>query len=105
MEDHAHARLLAEGISHFRRLRVDLDTAETNMVYADHTASGLDTKEILRRLLRKGVIAEGRPPGHMRFVTNRHFDFRTIAGALRRIWLVMAGGLEVVNETTSAGID
>jgi len=89
VEDHAHARLLADGIAHIRGLRVDVQAVETNMVYVDHTPSGLDTEEILRRFLRKGIVAEGRPPGHIRFVTNRHHDPRTVAEALQRIWLAM----------------
>jgi threonine aldolase len=84
-EDHAHAKLLAQGVNEVSGLRVDLNTVETNMVNVDHTRSGLDTDDVLTRLEQAGVLAGGRPPGHIRLVTNRHHHRTTIEEAILRI--------------------
>lgn len=84
-EDHVHARVLAEGLSTMPGLSVDLETVESNMVYVDHAGTGLSTQAMLDRLAAFGVIASGRPPRHVRLVTNRHHDRATIDEALDRI--------------------
>ena len=55
------------------------------MVYVDHTGTGLSTSEVLQRLKAAGVIASGRPPRHVRLVTNRHHDAAVVQSALARI--------------------
>jgi threonine aldolase len=84
-EDHANARLLAQGINDIPGLRVDMSTVETNMAYVDHTATGLSTSQVLERLKGQEVLASGRPPEHIRLVTNRHHDRNTVALVLERI--------------------
>lgn len=84
-EDHARAWRLAEGLAKLPGLAVDLQSVETNMVNADHRASGKRTDEVLAALAAHGVIASGRPPHGIRFVTNRHHDDATIDEALVRI--------------------
>jgi threonine aldolase len=84
-EDHANARLLAQGINDIPGLRVDMSTVETNMAYVDHTGTGLSTAQILERLKGQEVLASGRPPEHIRLVTNRHHDRNTVAEVLERI--------------------
>ena len=84
-EDHENARLLANGINQIRGLKVDVRKVETNMVYVDHRPAGLSTDEILARFKKAGVIASGRPPTHVRLVTNRHHSREVIEEALRRI--------------------
>jgi threonine aldolase len=84
-DDHARARTLAEGLASIPGLAVDLDRVETNMVNVDHSGTGKSTDELLALLETHGVIASGRPPRHLRLVTNRHHDDATIAEALSRI--------------------
>lgn len=85
-DDHANARHLAEQINAtVPRLEVDTASVETNMVYVDHTASGLTTAAALKRLESVGVIASSRPPRHFRLVPNRHHDRTVIDDALERI--------------------
>ena len=84
-DDHAHARLLAEGLAAIEGLRVDVAATETNMVLVDHGGTGLSTDAFVALLQRHGVIASGRPPHHVRLVTNRHHDAATIDEAIRRI--------------------
>lgn len=84
-EDHARAKLLAAGLATIPGLRVDLERVETNMVNVEHADTGRTTDEVLALLEKAGVIASGRPPRHIRLVTNRHHDDATIAEALVRI--------------------
>ena len=90
-DDHAHAKLLAEGISQIPGLSVDLSSVETNMVYVNHAATAIGTENMLGRLRHCGVIADGRPPDQLRFVTNRHHDSTTIVEALGRIRAAFTG--------------
>jgi threonine aldolase len=84
-DDHRNAQALAHGLNEIIGLRVDLSTVDTNMVYVNHTATGLTTAQMLERLKRAGILASGRPPEHIRFVTHRHYDRAAIEEAVRRI--------------------
>jgi threonine aldolase len=84
-DDHANARLLAEGLAEIPGLAVDLASVETNMVNVDHAGTGLSTQAMVERLGVHGVIVSSRPPHHVRLVTNRHHDRACIAEALTRI--------------------
>ena len=53
-EDHALARVLAEGLGRLPGLAVA--PPETNLVFADPTATGLGAEEIAQRLRRRGVM-------------------------------------------------
>lgn len=90
-EDHRTARRLAEGLASVPGLAVALETVETNMVNVDHRGTGMTTDEVLRRLAAGGVIASGRPPHHIRLVTNRHHDDGVIDEALARVRGALAG--------------
>jgi threonine aldolase len=83
--DHRTAHALAVGLNEIAGLRVDLATVDTNMVYVDHSGSGLSTKEVLTRWERAGVLASGRPPDHVRLVTHRHYGMPAIEETIRRI--------------------
>ena len=84
-DDHALAKVLARGLSEIPGVSIDPASVETNMVYVDHSASGLTTEQVMGRLMEAGVIASARPPTHVRLVTNRHHDESIVAEALRRI--------------------
>ena len=84
-EDHANAKLLARGISGIPGFAVDAERVETNMVFVDHTESGLDSETALARLKAARVLAGSSPPRRIRFVTNRHHDEAIINEAIARI--------------------
>tara|TARA_B100001750_G_scaffold83737_1_gene66268 strand:- start:110 stop:1195 length:1086 start_codon:yes stop_codon:yes gene_type:complete len=86
-EDHTHAKHLAQAINAIPGLAVELETVETNMVYIDHSGTGLDTGQILNRLKQWGLIASGRPPYHVRMVTNLHHNSDIIDEVIRRMKL------------------
>ena len=91
-DDHANARTLAEAVNAIPSLSVDMATVETNMVYVDHSPSGLDTADVLSRLKAAGVLASGRPPRHIRLVTHRHYGPSDMIEAAARIRASIAGG-------------
>jgi len=84
-DDHATAKALAQGLSDVPGFNIDLDKVETNMVYVDHSGTGLSTEDMLSRLKSVSILASGSPPNRIRFVTNRHHDMATIEEAVRRI--------------------
>lgn len=90
-DDHRNAKRLARALATVPGLAVDLDSVETNMVNVDHHGTGLPTDEVLRRLAAGGVIASGRPPRHVRLVTNRHHDEAAIDDAVERIRQALGG--------------
>ncbi|HPQ43356.1 MAG TPA: low-specificity L-threonine aldolase [Syntrophales bacterium] len=55
VDDHAHARRLAEGIAEIPGLRVDLDTVRTNIVFFHLEDTGLTEDDFMARLEERGV--------------------------------------------------
>ena len=84
-EDHANAKRLARLLQDVPGLRVNVEEVETNMMYVDHTATGLSTLQVVALLERHGVLVSDRPPTHIRLVTHRHHDAATIDQVARRI--------------------
>ncbi len=84
-DDHWNAQTLARGINGISGLRVEMSAVDTNMVYVDHSASGLTTEEVVGRMKRHGVLASARPPRQFRLVTHRHITPADIDEALHRI--------------------
>jgi threonine aldolase len=71
-EDHAHARLLAEGLAALPGLSVDLARVETNMVYADFP---VPAEEVVAKLRAASVLGHAVGPRTLRFVC--HLDVGT----------------------------
>ena len=88
-DDHANAQYLAQQINQIARLTVNMACVETNMVYIDHTETGLTTGDVLKVFKSFGIIASGRPPAHVRFCTNRHHNRAVLDEVLRRLRLAM----------------
>ena len=92
-EDHANARLFAEGIANLPGVAVDLDAVQTNIVFFDVAGSGADAATIADRLAERGVRIGAMGPTLMRAVT--HLDVsrgqvETAAAALRDIVVALA---------------
>ncbi len=73
-EDHGNARRLAEQLANLPGLAVDLQTVQTNMVYADVTATGRSADELAARLEASGLKVSAAPPSYIRLVTHRHIS-------------------------------
>jgi len=71
-DDHANAQRLAAGIAGIAGLRIDPATVETNLVYFDVTAAGLDAEALCATLLQAGVRMGPMGPRTVRAVT--HLD-------------------------------
>lgn len=82
--DHAHARRLAEGISHIPALSVDLSRVRTNIVLAA-VDERLPATELTDRLKHEGVLALSTGPSAIRMVTHRHISAQDIERALDAI--------------------
>lgn len=90
-DDHANAKLLAEGISKIPSLKVDMASVETNMVLVDHTGTGLSTAEFVAKLKAAGVLVGERAPKAVRMVVNRHSGKSEVEEAIRRVKAALAG--------------
>jgi threonine aldolase len=84
-DDHRLARMLAERLNDLPGLSVDLDSVESNMVYVDHSETGLSTSEITRQLKTAGIIVSTRPPHHIRMCTNLHHTKETVEEVVGRV--------------------
>lgn len=71
-QDHANARLLAEGLAGLQGIQIDLESVQTNIVVFDISGLGTTTAEFSNRLKEKGILANGISSTHMRMVT--HLD-------------------------------
>jgi len=85
IDDHKSARRLAEGVNGIPGLSVDMSTVESNMIYVNQRDTKLSNSEFLTVLKRHGVLASGRPPHHIRVVTNLHHTPEVVEEVLRRM--------------------
>jgi threonine aldolase len=89
-EDHANARLLAEGIAERTPAVIDAEPVQTNIVFADPAALGLTAQAAADRLADEGVLVN--VVGHrVRFVTHRDVSAADIGVALEA-WGAIADG-------------
>lgn len=85
-EDHANAKLLAQGFAQVPGFRVDIAAVETNIVVADVAGTGLSSPDVLERLKAVGVLASTRDTGPtLRFVTHRNVSREDCAEAVERV--------------------
>jgi threonine aldolase len=90
-EDHDHAKILARGLAQSTPGVLDPDDVETNMVFADTKAIGLDPVRVWRRLAEDGVLANV-VAGKVRFVT--HLDVtRPEVEETVRLWPRVVAGM------------
>ena len=91
-EDHANARLLAQGLAAIDGVLLDPDLVQTNIVYFDVDPSKLDASSLSAALLERGVLINPTGTHRLRAVTNYQVsaaDVETVLGAIEE---VLAGG-------------
>lgn len=88
-EDHANARMLAEGLAEINEAAVDLAAVETNMVYLNLEPFGLGGPEVSEALKDAGVLTLGMPGYSMRLVTHRDVSAEQAKQALDAIRKVL----------------
>lgn len=84
-DDHANARLLAEGLLKLDGVAVDMATVQTNIVIFDVSARSLTGAECSQRLHRAGVLANAVGPHSVRLVTHHDVSREACAAALGAI--------------------
>ena len=87
-EDHANARELARGLAQVPGLSVRMP--ETNLVYIDTTASGMDATELARRAAHKGVLISVMGPHKARACTHLDVSPEQVAEAAAVIRAIAA---------------
>lgn len=71
-DDHANARLLAEGLAALPGIAIDLTSVQTNIVIFEIAGTGTTAPEFVARMKERGVNCGAAYTGRVRFVT--HFD-------------------------------
>jgi len=82
-EDHENARRLAEGLAGIPGLDVDLECVQTNMVFAEVVAHGLDAASFVAGLAAAGVRAGAVGSTRVRLVTHHGVGASGVDAALR----------------------
>jgi threonine aldolase len=72
VEDHANARLLAQGLATIPGIKINPESVQTNILIFDISGTGLSTGDLSSMLKAFGVLANGINPREMRMVT--HYD-------------------------------
>jgi threonine aldolase len=81
-EDHAHARLLAEGLHGLRPGLVQLELVQTNIVLLDSRPLGRPAAQLRREFEQAGVRTLATGPNTIRFVTHKDVSREDILYAL-----------------------
>jgi threonine aldolase len=91
-EDHDNAARLAQGIARINGLSIDLARVQTNIVYFDVTAKGLDAEGLAKKLGARGVRVLSTGPARLRAVTHYGITaddidqaLSTLADAIRKV--------------------
>lgn len=90
-EDHANAKLLANGLAELKGLQMDVSSVDTNIVIVNVANSGLSELEFVARLKDEGVLCGDFGPELVRFVTHKDVTAEQIQDALVKIGRVVRG--------------
>lgn len=88
-DDHANARMLADGISQIEGLTIEVDTVATNMVYFDLTTDRVTAEQLIQRCEQKGVRFLNLGPSTFRMVTHHGIEKSHIDHAVDTLKSVM----------------
>jgi threonine aldolase len=88
-EDHANAKVLAEGLAEIPGIELDPATVETNIAWFD-VRGRMSASEVAAALEERGVLIGGFGPSRMRAVTHLDVDRADIEAALDALRTVLA---------------
>lgn len=95
-QDHANASRLAAGIAGVPGLKVDLASAETNMVFFDIVHGvGLNAAQFCERLRAAGVLMLPMGPQQVRAVCHRDVNSKNIEAALDTTREIVLGAMKI----------
>jgi len=84
-EDHANARRLAEGLAALDGIGLAPETVQTNIVYFDVTAPGIDAAQLSGRLAARCVLINPTGARRLRAVTNYHISSEDVAAVVAAV--------------------
>jgi threonine aldolase len=73
-DDHANAKMLAEGLAKIDGISLDLSHVQTNIVFYDVTGLGIDAEKWVAKMKEFGVKAGAVDSGRVRMVTHRGIE-------------------------------
>jgi threonine aldolase len=88
-EDHANARLLAEGLAEIPQIAVDVARVQTNIVVCRLVVDGWSPAAFIEALREQGVLIGGYGDQRLRMVTHygiARADIERTLHAVRRVW-------------------
>jgi threonine aldolase len=88
-EDHANAKLLAEGLARIDGVAIDPASIQTNLVYFEITRKGMNGQDVAAGLSNEGVRLNGTGGKIMRAVTHNDVTTSDIEQALDAFEIVM----------------
>jgi threonine aldolase len=94
-QDHANARLLAEGAAAIPGIQIDLATVQTNIVIFDISGTGKSSTEIAEALKSQGVLAGTVNPQLIRFVTHLNVSRAQCEKALEKLRAICSSAVSV----------
>jgi len=87
-EDHANARLLAEGLAELKGIDFNLDDVDTNIVIVKPT--GMSVQELGQQLKKRGILTVVMQPDRIRFTTNKEVSRKDIEKTISIVGEVLA---------------
>ena len=94
-EDHASARLLAEGVAEIPGVEIDLATVQTNVVICDVSGTGKSSAEVAAGLKEQGVLAGTVDSRLIRFVTHLNVSGADCKQALKALRTICSSRVSV----------
>jgi threonine aldolase len=92
-EDHAKARVLAEGLANVRGIDIDLEAVQTNIVSYDVAGTGMSGAAYVERLRLQGVRCGAQGPTRIRMVCHNDVSMDDVKQAVRIVDGVVTGKL------------
>ena len=89
-EDHAHARMLAEGLASFPELSIDLSKVQTDIVIFHLVSERWTPSSFIKALAERGVLLGEIGAGRIRAVTHYGIDASHIEETLEAVRAVLA---------------
>lgn len=90
-EDHANAKLLAEGLNEIPLLEIDMETVQTNMVYINYKNTGLTEKQMISEFDKYGIKVDPEHP-QIRMVTHHGISREDIDYTVKAAKEIVMGG-------------
>jgi threonine aldolase len=91
-DDHAHARLLAEGLAQIEGIHLNVDEVETNLVFFEVQQPTINAPQLAHRLAEQGVLMNATGTHRLRAALNHHITPAAVQQTLTAIQAILAAG-------------